>query len=101
MGILGSGGRWICARVGGEVLTVGWDDEGTAEALEREGHRHVGADPQRAGDLPFEDGSFDTVVLGDFLAGWASSERPLAEARRVLRPGGHLLITALYAGEVG
>ncbi|HEY8810510.1 MAG TPA: glycosyltransferase [Solirubrobacterales bacterium] len=69
--------------------------------LEREGHRVVAADAERAGDLPFDDGSFDTVLLGDSLAGWASRERPLAEAWRVLRPGGRLIVAVPYAAGPG
>lgn len=76
---------------------MGSGDGAIATLLEREGHRVVTADPERAGDLPFEEQSFDTVLLGDFLAEWTSRERPLAEARRVLRPGGRLLLAVPYA----
>jgi SAM-dependent methyltransferase/glycosyltransferase involved in cell wall biosynthesis len=99
MGILRSWGRWICARVAGEALDVGCG-ETVASLLEREGHRVVTVDSERAGALPCEDASFDTVLLGDFLASWASRERPLAEARRVLRPGGRLIVTVPY-GDAG
>lgn len=43
-------------------------------------------------DLPFADGEFDTVILDDVLG---SAERPMTaifEARRILRPGGRLLV---------
>jgi ubiquinone/menaquinone biosynthesis C-methylase UbiE len=43
-----------------------------------------------AEDLPFEDGSFDTVVSTLVLCG-VDQERALGEVRRVLRPGGRLL----------
>src|SRR3954470_23139885 len=43
-----------------------------------------------AADLPFEAASFDTVVSTLVLCG-VDQERSLAEARRVLRPGGRLL----------
>jgi SAM-dependent methyltransferase len=101
MGILRSGGRWLCTRVAGEALALGCGDGELVTLLEREGHRVVAADPPRAGALPFEEESFDTVLLGDFLAEWASRERPLAEARRVLRPGGRLLVAVPYAGAGG
>jgi ArsR family transcriptional regulator len=44
--------------------------------------------------LPFADGAFDTIILDDFLA---DAERPtvaLAEALRLLRPGGRILLLA-------
>lgn len=44
-----------------------------------------------AEDLPFEDSSFDTVVSTLVLCGVDDQARALAEARRVLRPGGRLL----------
>ena len=44
-----------------------------------------------AEDLPFEDGTFDTVVSTLVLCGVDDQPRALREARRVLRPGGRLL----------
>jgi ubiquinone/menaquinone biosynthesis C-methylase UbiE len=44
-----------------------------------------------AEDLPFEDGSFDTLVSTLVLCGVDDQARALREARRVLRPGGRLL----------
>ncbi len=49
----------------------------------------------RAGDmcaLPFPDLSFDIVVLDEVLGGAATAQRALAEAVRVLRPSGRLLV---------
>ncbi len=93
--------RWICARVAGEALDLGCGDDEVATLLEREGHRVTPADPRGAWPLPFDDGSFDTVLLGDFLAEWTSRERPIAEARRVLRPGGRLIVAVPYAADPG
>ncbi|MEE8427705.1 MAG: class I SAM-dependent methyltransferase, partial [Woeseiaceae bacterium] len=45
-------------------------------------------------ELPFPDGEFDTIILDDVLS---NAERPTAvldEARRLLRPGGRLLLLA-------
>ena len=44
-----------------------------------------------AEDLPFDDGSFDTVVSTLLLCTVEDPCRAVAEARRVLRPGGSLL----------
>lgn len=49
-----------------------------------------------AGDaeqLPFRDGSFDVAVSTSSLHFWPSPPRSLAEMRRVLRPGGRLVVT--------
>jgi demethylmenaquinone methyltransferase/2-methoxy-6-polyprenyl-1,4-benzoquinol methylase len=42
--------------------------------------------------LPFEEGVFDAVTIAFGLRNMASWEGGLAEMRRVLRPGGHLLV---------
>jgi ubiquinone/menaquinone biosynthesis C-methylase UbiE len=44
-----------------------------------------------AESLPFEDDSFDTVVVTAVLCSVKDLERSLSEIRRVLRPGGRLL----------
>ncbi len=45
------------------------------------------------GRLPFEDDAFALVWCSEVLEHVADTERFLAEARRVLRPGGRLLLT--------
>src|ERR1700722_14157609 len=42
--------------------------------------------------LPFQDSLFDVVTVAFGLRNMASYDTALSEARRVLRPGGHLLI---------
>jgi len=46
-----------------------------------------------AEELPFPDASFDTVVCGEVVYYLDRPERFIAEAKRVLRPNGLLLIT--------
>jgi SAM-dependent methyltransferase len=48
--------------------------------------------------LPFADGSFDAVLLLDVLEHLPDPARALAEARRVLRPGGALVCTVPHLG---
>jgi SAM-dependent methyltransferase len=43
--------------------------------------------------LPFPPGSFDVVVSASSFHYWPAPLRGLEELRRVLRPGGHLIIT--------
>jgi len=45
-----------------------------------------------AQQVPFENGSFDTVILFEAIYYLPSAERFVAECRRVLRPGGKVLI---------
>lgn len=46
--------------------------------------------------LPFQDASFDTVLCTQVLEHVADTERAMAEIARVLRPGGHALITVPF-----
>jgi ubiquinone/menaquinone biosynthesis C-methylase UbiE len=50
--------------------------------------------------LPFEDGSFDTVVATFVMCTIPHPERALAEIARVLRPGGrYLFLEHVHAGD--
>lgn len=62
-----------------------------AKAQERLGGRAKISDGS-AERLPYEDGSFDLVVYAQTLLYVADVPKALAECRRVLRPGGRLLI---------
>ena len=68
----------------------------TPAMLRRARHQH-GASPVvlHAGDvmaLPYPDQSFDTIIMHLILAVVPHPEKALAEAVRVLKPGGHILI---------
>ena len=52
-----------------------------------------------AEELPFPDGSFDTVVVTLVLCSVRDLERALAEIRRVLRPGGRFVFVEHVASE--
>ena len=89
-------------------------DETMAEELRRAGFtvtRHaldMGPLAQLAGipftppvvEWPFPDASFDAVVLLDQLALTVKEEEALAEAARVLRPGGTLLLRVPATGRL-
>jgi SAM-dependent methyltransferase len=51
--------------------------------------------------LKFQDANFDQVVLFNLLTYASDPGRALAEAARVLRPGGDLIVTTLAAHEQG
>jgi SAM-dependent methyltransferase len=104
--------RELVGDLGGRVLEIGcgtgtmfqyYGPDARVEAIEPEAdflglatkcaERFPGAIHASAGDgmkLDFADGSFDVVVFGLVLCSVPSMERVLAEALRVLRPGGEL-----------
>jgi len=51
----------------------------------------------RAEELPFGDGEFDTVLLNGVLDYVDDPRRALSEARRVLRPGGWVIVADVVA----
>ena len=89
---------------GADVLDVGAGDGPLLSLLRERGHqgRVVGIDPApgrgglrgTAEALPFPDDSFGTVLLVRVLAHLPNPSTALAEARRVLRPGGRLVVAA-------
>jgi ubiquinone/menaquinone biosynthesis C-methylase UbiE len=112
--LFGGGREWVCSRARGEVLEIA---VGTGRNLPfyPEGVRLTGIElsPKMLGlarrraaelgrnadlrvgdaqDLPFSDACFDTVVATLALCTIPDERRALAEAVRVLRPGGLLLL---------
>jgi 2-polyprenyl-3-methyl-5-hydroxy-6-metoxy-1,4-benzoquinol methylase len=116
--------HWMCAQVDGpDVLDVGCSQGIASILLAREGHRVVGIDREheairaardrldqeeaqvrervefRLGEgraVGFADGSFDAVLLGEVLEHQLDPGKLLDEARRVLRPGGRIVVTTPY-----
>jgi len=106
------------ARPLGDLLDVGCGQGRLLKLLASRAHRVVGVDidPQarrlaraeillaelpncslRHGDmtaLPFADASFDTIILDDVLGDTEFPAAAIAEALRLLRPGGHILLLA-------
>jgi ubiquinone/menaquinone biosynthesis C-methylase UbiE len=74
----------------GDVRAIGVDpaSDGLARARRRAPRALLVRAAAEA--LPFRDGVFDTVVAGLVLCSVTDPSRALAEARRVLRPGGEL-----------
>ncbi len=99
----------------GRVLDVGAGDNALLRLYAREAKR-LGVDPTRAqtsvgvdvvdwgggctiikssAELPFEDASFDTVAYVACLNHIPEREQALVDARRVLRPGGRVVMTMI------
>jgi SAM-dependent methyltransferase len=93
-------------RPGERVLDLGADPVGVelAEAaLERARRNAPGTDLRAVepdGSLPLEHGSVDLVWCSEVLEHVADTDQALLEMRRVLRPGGRVLITVPFHGRV-
>jgi SAM-dependent methyltransferase len=113
--------HWVCSQVSGvRVLEVGASQGIVSILLAREGFEVVGTEVEEAsyefavealagepdavrgrlefvltdGSLDeFDDGSFDTVILGEVVEHLVQPERLLGEVERVLAPGGRLVLT--------
>jgi len=80
------------AQVGADAIGVDVADA----ALRRARSRHPGVEFRLVpfdGPLPFEDGSFDLAWASEVIEHVADTARWLSEVRRVLGPGGRLLVT--------
>lgn len=112
--LFGEGRQWVCSRAGGEVLELAagtarnlpyYSDDARLTAVElspemlaiaRRRADELSRDADlRLGDvqaLEFEDESFDTVVCTLGLCTIPDDRKAIAEAHRVLRPGGRFLL---------
>jgi SAM-dependent methyltransferase len=99
---LGCGaGRFVAALRDAGADPVGV--EIAEAALERARRNAPGADLRAVepdGSLPLEHGSVDLVWCSEVLEHVADTEHLLLETRRVLRPGGRLLVTVPFHGRV-
>jgi ubiquinone/menaquinone biosynthesis C-methylase UbiE len=113
--ILGDARRWACANAEGDVLELavgtglnlahypldvrltGIEFSPAMLELAKRRAAELGRDVDlRLGDaeqLEFEAGSFDTVVCTYALCTIPDDEKAVREAKRVLRPGGRLILT--------
>ena len=97
---LGAGTGWLSYRlalrghrpVAVDILTDGRDGLGAARHFhERLGHPFVCIDAE-FDQLPLASGRFDAVIYNASLHYSSNYTRTLEEARRCLRPGGHIVI---------
>ncbi len=83
--------RYVCIDASARVVGA------AAERLRR--YRNVEVREADMHALPFTDGSFDLVVLMHALTYASKPPQAVAEAARVLRPGGRLLLSSLARHE--
>jgi len=99
---LGCGaGRFVAALQAAGAEPVGV--EIARAALDRAARNAPGADLRLVdtdGSLPLDHGSVDLVWCSEVLEHVADADYLLLEVRRVLRPGGRLLLTVPYHGRV-
>ncbi|SRR6266540_2086501 len=110
----GDSRQWVCSQATGQVLEVAigtglnlpiYPDEVMLTGIDlsqamldiaadraAELGRTVTLQQANAHDLPFDDNSFDTVVCTFGLCAIPDAEAAVGEMRRVLRPGGRLLL---------
>lgn len=82
------------ARIVGVDLVEGMLSKGLARWREHAGHvSPVQGDSER---LPFADGSFDVVTCANSFHHYPHQDRAVKEMKRVLRPGGRLILVDGY-----
>ena len=90
----GTGANLALYGPGVESIALTEPERPMIRRLERRANEHAPSATilrAPAEDLPFEDGSFDTVVSTLVLCGVDDQPRALRQVRRVLKPGGRFL----------
>ena len=95
---------------GGQILELGCGAGQTNDYLRQLGYDALGIDLEAAGNsahiqagdmlhLPFPDAAFDAVVAECSLSASGDVSAALQNAYRVLKPGGHLLVSDVFFQE--
>ncbi len=93
---------YALAEVADEVIAFDASESMLEVVRRTAAERGLGGLRVQAGDvhdLPFADSSFELVATRYSAHHWTKLEKAMAELRRVLRPGGHLLVIDLEGSE--
>jgi ubiquinone/menaquinone biosynthesis C-methylase UbiE len=98
---IGCGAGWesvAWAKAGMKVNSIDLSENALKLAKKNVEHNQVDVDLRHANaeDLPFEDNTFDIVVSFGVLHQTQSTQRAINEAKRVLKPGGEMIVTLYY-----
>lgn len=93
---LGCGTAYVCAwaaRLGARPVGIDMSERqlATARAMQQEFGLEFPLVHANAEDVPYPDGSFDTVISEHGAIGWCDPYAWIPEAARLLRPGGELI----------
>jgi ubiquinone/menaquinone biosynthesis C-methylase UbiE len=75
-----------------EVIAIEPDEVLSAEAQKKIGTKNIKIISASAEELPFDDNTFDTVLITLALCTIPNPEKALKESERICKPGGQLLI---------